>query len=558
MTNDNPGSGETLDRNLLALASRNPELSILSGRAEASKAISFVPSKTGLPVPRIVCPRGDILLHSSVDPEKEALRLSGSCETGGYIIFLGLGGGFQILPFLQRSDISGILVIDKDVSLFRSILARYDLRKLILDPRVYLLIDSDPQAIASWILSSYIPAIMGDIQTLFLRPRMETEEEYFRSVLEGIKGVLGKLADDYTVQTHFGKKWFINTLANLETAEESTATLSPIKKAFITGAGPSLERQLPVIREQRSSATLIATDTSLPCLLEAGIPPDLVISIDCQQITYHHFLAGYPEEIPLVLDLASPAGITRLSRKNVFFSSGHPFSQYVNSNWRHFPRIDISGGNVSHAAVSLADTLGAEEIRLYGTDFSFPEGKSYARGSYLYPYFMEREYRSVPLEGHFYSFLMRNKNIVKEYSPQGIRYTTKPMISYKERLEEASRGLQARLIPEAGLGVPLMIDASLKKKRSERVSRFFSAGKPECPWREFLADYHRGLTQLPEPFDPLASYFEALSAGEKDLWTTLYPAAAVVRKSRGKDSPPGAAILSDVRTWSLDILRHYL
>ena len=160
--------------------------------------------------------------------------------------------------------------------------------------------------------------------------------------------------------------------------------------------------QLPRIRELRDSGTLIATDTSLPYLLEVDIAPDLVISIDCQQITYHHFLSGYPGGIPLVLDLASPSGITRVSRNTVFFSSGHPFSQYVSSNWRHFPRIDISGGNVSHAAVSLADTLGADEIHLFGTDFSFPNGKSYARGTYIYPYFMERDSRTAPLEARFF------------------------------------------------------------------------------------------------------------------------------------------------------------
>ena len=35
---------------------------------------------------------------------------------------------------------------------------------------------------------------------------------------------------------------------------------------------------------------------------------DLVLSIDCQHISYHHFLRGYPSGAPLVLDLASPPG----------------------------------------------------------------------------------------------------------------------------------------------------------------------------------------------------------------------------------------------------------
>lgn len=552
--NNNP----VLERNLLALASRNPDLSIRTGRAEASGQVQFSNSRTGKPVPRVSHNGRHIALHSLFDPEKEGRRFAEACVGGGYIVLLGLGAAYHVLPFLERSDITGILVVDKDIELFKSILSVYDLRGLILDPRVHILIDTSPEDISAYILSSYLPAITGDIQTLFLRSRMETEEGYFKTVLDEIKVVLGKLADDYTVQTYFGKKWFINTLANLDTAQNSTVTVHPIKKALITGAGPSLEVQLPRLLELRAGGTLIATDTSLPYLLDVGVTPDLVISIDCQQVTYHHFLQGFPEDIPLVLDLASPSGITREARRTVFFSSGHPFSQYVSSNWRHFPNIDISGGNVSHAAVSLADTLGAEEIHLFGTDFSFPNGKSYARGTYIYPYFMERDVRTGPLESRFFAFLMRNRNIVREYADYGIRYTTKPMISYKKRLEDAASELSARLVPEPGLGVPLQIHGKGTRKTENRISRFFSAGSAECGWREFLKTYRKGLAALPRPEDPLAAYFESLTPAERDLWTTLFPAAAVFRRNLGRDSVPGAAVLSDVRSWSLDILRRYV
>ena len=187
-------SNTTIDRNLLALASRNPELSIRAGRCDYSGELTFVPSKTGRPVPRFVRGGRNISFHSLFDPEKEGERYSSACLTGGYLVFLGLGAAYHILPFLKRSDITGMLIIDKDLSFFKKILSVYDLRRLILDPRVSFLIDASPEEISSHILSSYIPAITGDIQTLFLRSRLETEEEYFSVVLDEIKEVLGKLA----------------------------------------------------------------------------------------------------------------------------------------------------------------------------------------------------------------------------------------------------------------------------------------------------------------------------------------------------------------------------
>ena len=163
----------------------------------------------------------------------------------------------------------------------------------------------------------------------------------------------------------------------------------------------------------------------------------MVVSIDCQHISYNHFLQGYPEEVPLVLDLASPPVLTKLAPKLAFFTSGHPFSQYVNKHWRRFPVIDTSGGNVSHAAVSLADRLGAAKILLFGADFCYPEGKSYARGSYIYPYFRCRESRLSGLESLFMAFLFRGP--AGSMERDGGRYVTRSMLRYRERLEEIGR-----------------------------------------------------------------------------------------------------------------------
>ena len=200
------------------------------------------------------------------------------------------------------------------------------------------------------------------------------ESEYFSGIRNGIMEFLQLLSADFFVQSHFGKRWFINTLSNLKKAQSAKNTLPPIRRALITGAGPSLEVQLPTLIKYKQDSFLIATDTSLPFLLKHNLIPDLVISIDCQHISYHHFMAGFPKDIPLVLDLASPSFLTKQTDNIIFFTSGHPFSQFVNKNLRSYPYIDTSGGNVSHAAISLADKLGAKEIILFGVDFSYPQG----------------------------------------------------------------------------------------------------------------------------------------------------------------------------------------
>ncbi len=543
---------------MLSLSSRNNHLAIKLGSIEESKIVSFRKSKKGPIIPVLKFGTQERPLHSTIDPEREGLRYYSNSKVSGYLVFLGLGAAYHIIPFLDQSDISEILVIDKDISLFKSILANLDLSQFILNKRVKFLIDPDYITVKEYLLSNYLPAVSGNLHILNLRSRFSIEEAYFTTILTSIEDLLESLSADFSVQSHFGKRWFINTIYNLKKAQSVKNILPHIKKAIITGAGPSLEFQLPSLKKHRETSFLIATDTSLPFLIKNNIKPDLVISIDCQHITFHHFFAGFPPDIPLVLDLASPAWLTRQSDNIIFFTSGHPFSQFVNKNWRNFPHIDTSGGNVSHAAISLADKLGAKEILLYGVDFSYPQGKSYARGTYLYPYFMSTSNRFTTSESSFVSFIFYNKKTLTNHTEYGISYTTTPMISYKERLETASINLNAAIIQKGKTGVPIQLPKrKINPIKRSNITPFFSAGSNSKNWTDFLIEYSKNLKMLPDPEISLSEYYSKLNSSQKDLCTTLFPTAAALRRSV-KTKVNGSMILKNTIDWTIKLIDGYI
>jgi hypothetical protein len=548
-----------LERNLLALSGNDPALGIRVSRAEPSRAVALEISRTGQPVPTRSAGSRRLAYHSLVDPEREARRFSEAASGAGYVVFLGLGGGYQLRPFVAGSSTSRLLVLEPDLEFVRAVMGGVDLSTVLLDRRVRLWVDPDPESIGEVLLADYLPAVHGDLRTVPLRPSVDANPEYFRRAAGRIHEVIGAVADDYTVQAKFGQRWFVNTLANLPAAERATGVIAPVKRAIITGAGPSLERQLERLPELRRDGLLIASDTSLPALLSSGIRPDLVISIDCQQISYHHFLQGIPPDVPLVLDLASPAVLTRLTPQVLFFSSGHPFSGYVNRRWRKFPILDTSGGNVSHAAVSLARHLGAREIFLLGIDFSYPEGKAYSRGTYLYPLFRSWEGRLRPLETLFLSFIFKNTAIDRDRVGNSIRYSTRPLIGYKERLEQSLRETPARIVQLPGPGVPLELPAGKPaapptghgESHPDNIRGMFAAGPPQTGWRVFLGSYGDDLRALPAPRSPVGAYFLELDDRERLLWTTLLPAAAALRERYPELRSDASRLLREVIEWSV-------
>ena len=470
---------------------------------------------------------------------------------------MGFGSGYHIEPFLKRKNVNNILVIDNNLGYLKAQLRSRDLRKIILDPRVHFLIDADAAEVREYLLSHCFPVLTGDIQAIPLRSRINLEPEYFSDIFRLVKETLGILADDFTVQTSFGKKWFSNTLTNLEKAERTTKVLDPVSRVLVTAAGPSLENGLKELN--REDYFLIATDTSYPALRKMKIKPDLAISIDCQHISYHHFLSGFDRTIPLVLDLASPPGLTRITDSPIFFTSGHPFSIYINRYWRSFPFIDTSGGNVTHAAVSLAEHLGAAEVDIVGADFCYPYGKSYSRGTYIYPHFHSSSLRNSSAEFLFFDFIFNNRQI-EEVEVSGDRvYRTYALTEYMNRFSHtfSDRKMRVRnLSPYHEKEKPDYQNNSLSSG-SETIP-FFGSGPVSAGWNDFIRRYRESLRSLPAPANPIAGYFEQITPEMRGLWLTIFPAAASIRKQYSHENLDTAGILNLAYEWTISIIDRYI
>lgn len=522
--------GNYFNSNILALASSNSNLALgLSNNDYSDSNYSFIESKSGDIVPCIDTDNKKTL-HSKIDPKREGSRFLTMYKNKGFLIFLGLGGAYHIKPFIEKNEFSTILIIDTDIDRFKATISKIDLKDIFLNPAVNILIDPEPEKLFQFILENYIPAICGDVTTIPLRQRVNTENEFFSKCINIIKSALDRISDDYTVQTRFGKKWFQNTLFNIKEADKVKPILKPIRSAIITAAGPSLEDNIEEIREKQKYSTLIATDTTVPALLEYGIKPDIIISIDCQHISYYHFLKNIPKDIPLVLDIASPRKLSTMFDTVYFFTSGHPFGQYINKNYKSFPNLNTSGGSVTHAALSLADALNAKDIYLYGADFSYPLGKSYSRGTYIYDFFDKTSSKIKSLESSFFSFIMQSRDITIEQFEDGLRYITKPMIGYKSNLEKESESLKGQLHIKEGNGCKILIDNN--EPHQPEILPLFAEGRIKQNSIDFLIGYKQVLLSLPNIIFPIEAYINSLNKDQQLVWLTIIP---VLASNRGEE-----------------------
>jgi hypothetical protein len=224
---------------------------------------------------------------------------------------------------------------------------------------------------------------------------------------------------------------------------------------------------------------------------------------------------------------------------------------------------------VTHAALSLAEALGAETTLLAGADFSYPEGKSYARGTYIYGYFGRCQSRLSPLESLFTGFLFRGSDMEREtgLDSEGnpySRYLTKPLMAYREHLERFAARSPMEIVPLPGKGVKIRTPVG-PWNRDQKLRRVFSAGSAPCPAADFLARYAKDLRALPPPRDPAIRYLSSLGNEERDLWTTLLPAASAFQREAGSGGmgsvPRGinaAGLLEATREWAVSTVEEAL
>jgi hypothetical protein len=527
---------------------------VLPAQARAlneSRLVGFRRSKAGATIPYLRDGEKERLLHSLYAPEQEAARLVAQSQARGFVVCLGLGAGYHIREALKQADVSSIFVIDFSFEIFQCLLTQVDYSDILSDPRVRVLIDPSAATLAAAFLSAYLPALSGDLSTLTLRPRVEGAEPSFSTALATIQGQIPRLSSDFTVQAKFGKRWFSNILKNIVSPYPAPGDFSPVGEALVCAAGPSLESFSEEIAERQSrGACLIAVDSCLSRFGQQGLCPDYVVSIDCQAYACLHFIGAGPSRTRLVLDLASPRAIAAFAAYPCFFNSGHPFSEYLAKTWRDLPSLDVSGGNVTHTALHLAAALGARRVFLYGADFSYPHGKSYARGTYLYPYFAQGEKRLNSLESAFSDFLFRSRQLQREKLDAGFRYLTPQMNQYRASLESLAALLPCELIPRQGEGQKIGISADQKK--AVPIDQFKAAGSTRMPIGACLALYARELRAL--KISDAASLL-TLAGRERLVGRTILPVAASFSGAEGKTTP--ATILLKSREWILSQLESY-
>ncbi len=152
--------------------------------------------------------------------------------------------------------------------------------------------------------------------------------------------------------------------------------------AIIVSAGPSLNKNIMELRKAKNKAFIVAVDTAVKPLVNAGIIPDLYVIVDgLKPIDLFDFEEA--KKIPLMPSISSASKVlSQHTGKKFFYYEGIMLAYNIMAmNGIPFSSV-ACGGSVACSAFSLVYKLGFSTIILVGQDLALTGNRTHADGTF--------------------------------------------------------------------------------------------------------------------------------------------------------------------------------
>jgi hypothetical protein len=189
---------------------------------------------------------------------------------------------------------------------------------------------------------------------------------------------------DTTLSNHLFFDNFLTNLPGILAGTDASILASALRDknvpAIIVGAGPSLDKQIPLLLQSNVEKTsaIISTDAAYIPLLYAGILPDFVVTTDPQPSTQTYL--NTPERRPILVyeGGCNPAVVNFFDRRLSMFAWGSVSSAITRAINPDKPVTQVAGwGSVLNMAVGVSEMMGFNPIILVGADLAFTDGRFY-------------------------------------------------------------------------------------------------------------------------------------------------------------------------------------
>ncbi|EKP4908058.1 motility associated factor glycosyltransferase family protein [Campylobacter jejuni] len=302
------------------------------------------------------------------------------------LYFYGFGNGILFKALLQNKNHQHIVVFEKDIEIIWIMFHILDFSHELQNARLIVLNTNKLEIQDYNELCSFKPFFQFS-RIYFLELMSHYYERFHEDVLELNK----KLAENFknSIVSHGndpldalqGIEQFVYNLPQMITHPSYKELLSKRKgisdTAIIVSTGPSLTKQLPLLKKYASKATIFCADSSYPILAKHGIKPDYVCMLERTELTaefFNHDFGEFDKDIIFICaGVVHPKAIEYLkgrNRKYLIIPRYLYFPIYIKLKYFDFL---YNTPSVAHMSYFLSVLLNHKNIIFIGQDLAYAE-----------------------------------------------------------------------------------------------------------------------------------------------------------------------------------------
>ncbi|EAI4298378.1 motility associated factor glycosyltransferase family protein [Campylobacter lari] len=392
-----------------------------------------------------------------------------------FLIFFGIGNGMLIFELLKNPLKDYICIIEPEIELLYIALHLNDFSQDLQDKRLHIYLYEDinfltfyrffEQEKIHFFVKTYDLLLMSNFYEIYENAIAMTNS----LCIESIKSLVVRQGNS-SEDSFEGITQLLHNLpyqlANPSLKDLLKQRKGKIENAIIVSTGPSLIKQLPLLKEYANKASIICADTAYPILAKHNIKPDYVLALERHGLVYQCFEQDNQEFdkdiLFIIASVAHKSVIDTLEKTKKSYILVHrplPFSKALHMNDYGYLGTGLS---VANMAYDLAIKLGHKNIILIGQDLAYDENGNSHPKEYLHTQESENDRK----EGLF----------ITAYGGNGKVETNQWWILFKESLEYSidTNSITTYNATEGGA----RIEGSIEKSFKELCENLLKENKP--------------------------------------------------------------------------------
>lgn len=390
----------TYERNLKVLAKYYPQMDVLieDARKEVGQSEEVIEeiSYEGERILKIRKGGKTYYLNgkrNTEEPAKMWVKGLGKLAKNAPVFMMGVGNVTYLKELIESAKQQITIVIyEPSLQIFLDFLERTELKKWMEKQLLIFFVDG-----IRGMDKGAMPAVVEPLLRYVLLPFSRNvivpnyDVVFPEQSLEFIKTIRNVAFQDrvnFNTHKNFSNVLVQNVLSNLThilDAYKTTQLIEVIPRdipGIVVAAGPSLNKNIKELKTAKGRAFIVAVDTAIKPLLDAGIVPDLFAIVDGEKPLSLVEREG-AREIPLMGTLCSAKEIFNYHTGMKFlFNEGFQYAERVFLRAKMPPGDVSSGGSVATHIFSLLYKIGLKRIILVGQDLALTGNKTHADGTF--------------------------------------------------------------------------------------------------------------------------------------------------------------------------------